>query len=132
MKCPSCEREVAEAEFCPACLAALPKVAPVAAAPAPAAPTAATPADVSASRRRGTLLAMLAAALLGAGAAALLSRRASGPDPECVNLCQFAEIPAVAGNARWQEQVAEHSCRCNALPKNAPPAQPVKPPATGP
>ena len=133
MICPSCGHAAGDAEFCPGCLAVIPREGP-AATPAPGnapAPVAAPASLASPARWQRTALAMGIAALLGVGAAALLSRRAASADPECGNLCQFAEIPAVANNERWKEQVATHQCACNALPKNPPPAQPVLPPATG-
>ena len=136
MTCPSCGRDAGDSEFCPGCLAALPRDAPPPApAPeaAPASVAAAGPgAPPSAARWQRTALALACSAALGVGAAALLSRRAASPDAECLNLCQFAEIPAVANNERWQEQVATHHCLCNALPKNPPAAQPVLPPPSGP
>jgi hypothetical protein len=135
MICPSCGHAAGDAEFCPSCLTAIPREAAAAPAPAtetPPATQAAPAAPSSPERWQRTALMMAVAAALGIGAAALLSRRGASADPECVNLCQFAEIPAVASNERWQEQVATHHCACNALPKNPPPAQPVLPPATGP
>lgn len=131
MKCPSCGHEAGDAEFCPSCLASLRPAAHAQPAPAGEAPSTSAPAPTAAPRSdlRKTVVAMVIAGLLGsaAGGIALWASRRGSPDPECTNLCQFADVPAVAGNPRWQEQVGEHNCRCNALPKDAPPPQPVAP-----
>lgn len=126
MLCPNCSTEAGDAAVCPSCGKSLtaPASAPVQ-EPAPAA----DPMEAAAkSGWRTTFLTIAIAVVLGI-MAGYLARKflGAGPDPVCGQLCQFAGVPAVANNPAWQKQIADARCRCEIVPQNAPPAQPMRP-----
>ena len=132
MTCTRCGQDAGDAGTCPAC------GGPTASTPDPQVPTPEGPPVTSAipgrlRSWRQTLVVLGIAVALGLVAGWLVKTRlAPGPAPECEQLCAFAEIPMVASNPNWQQQVQQFNCRCNAMQrKNAPPMQPVDRPHLG-
>jgi hypothetical protein len=97
--------------------------------PKPAAPKPPAPAD----KGRSPIvlgLVVMAACALGMGAAALISAALDRQEDGCAKLCQYADVPQVWANAKFQSDLAAGHCTCAktaAKPIAAPPVPPVPP-----
>jgi hypothetical protein len=130
MLCPNCQTEAGAAEFCPKCLGQMPKPPPADAKPpepAPAsAPASAAPGAKPVDSRRQMIIyggVVLLAISLGFSGAALYEHLAHPEPDKCPELCGYADVPGVWGNANFQAQLKEHGCNCPP-PKPPPPHTP--------